>query len=112
MWVGANEDLLRDEVSGEPLRGNYGVIYTFDIQLTNPTAHPVAAALAIHANSGSAGATVLVNGTLIDVPSARPDAPRTVATVHLPATSSEHLRISTMSEGGASYPVLFTVGPP
>ncbi|HLW58444.1 MAG TPA: hypothetical protein VKV57_00805 [bacterium] len=112
MWVGANEDLLRDEVSGEPLHGNYGVIYTFDVQLTNPTAHPTTVALAIHANSGLAGATLLVNGALLDIPSVGPGPPRTVTTVHLPPTANGHLRISTMSEGGANYPVLFTVGPP
>ena len=112
MWVGADADLLHDQASGAPLQGNYGVIYTFEVQLTNPTPEPFTAALAMHANGGPAGATLLINGALIDVPAVQPDTPRTVTRVQVPATAGTRLHISTVSEGGANYPVLFTLGLP
>jgi len=112
MWIGADNDLLRDETSGVSLQGNYGVIYVFDVQLTNLDPTPATVALAMHASGGAAGATIQINGGLVDVPVVQPIAPRTVATLRIPASTNMDLRVSTLSEAGSSYPVLFTIGPP
>jgi hypothetical protein len=112
MVIGDQPDLLRDEASGAPLAGNYGVIYAFDVQLTNPTAATFRAVLAMHAVGGPAGGTFLVNGVPFDVPAVLPNAPRIVMTLPVPAGGGAHLHISTISEPGASYPLLITVGPP
>jgi len=112
MWVGADPDLLRDRATGALLQGNYGVIYSFEVHVSNPTPRTFTAALVLHANGGQAGATVLVNGVRLDVPRATPDAPYTLVKVPVPADGARDLRISTMSEAGSNYPVLLTLGPP
>jgi hypothetical protein len=111
LWVGAEGGLLRDETSGAPLSGNYGVIYTFDVHIVNPGPDPATVVLAMHANSGAAGATVRIDGRLVGVRAVQPNAPRELVTFRVPAGAT-NLRVSTMSEAGSNYPVLFTIGPP
>jgi len=112
LWLGADQDLLRDEMNGAPLQGNYGVVYSFDVRLTNPGPDPRVVALIVHANGGPAAAAIVVNGTLEDLAMVQPDAPQPAATLRIPAASSVDAHISTMSEAGSYYPLLMTVGPP
>ena len=53
MTLGAEADLLRG-AANVGLQGNYGVIYTFNVDVSNPTGAPFAASLVMHADGGQA----------------------------------------------------------
>lgn len=112
MVLGDPGDALRPAgESGTPLRGNYGVVYTFDVRLENATSHPAAPALVLHAEGGPVRGTFLVDGAPVEVPPVLPNRPRVLATVDLPPHTRRALRIVTMPESGSSYPALLTLGP-
>jgi hypothetical protein len=105
VWIGAEADLLREEQSGRPLQGNYGVLYTFTVQMSNPAPDPATVGLTMYADGGQAGGTVLVDDQVVTSPLVLPTAPRRLATVRLGGFEQRTLVLTTMPESGANYPV-------
>ncbi len=112
MALGADADLLDEATTGERLQGNYGVMYSFEVQLANPTPAPAAVALMMHAAGGQARGTFLVGGQIVDGPVVQASAPQVLATVRLAPGTRRRLRIATMPESGSNYPVRLTLGAP
>lgn len=108
MDIGADADLLREETTGELLQGNYGVIYSFEVQAQNPTPEPAPVALVMHAVGGQARGTFLVGDQLIDGPTVQPNAPQVLTSLRLAPGLRRTLRIATMPESGSNYPVRLT----
>ncbi len=110
--LGDDADLLREGQTGERLQGNYGVMYTYTVRASNPTADPAPVALVMHAVGGQARGTFLVGDRLIDGPTVQPNAPRVLTTLRLGPGAHRSLRIATMPESGSNYPVRLTLGLP
>jgi len=105
MTLGADGDLLREGATGARLAGNYGVVYTFTVQVTNPTSERASVTLVMHANGGQAQGTFFIGQQVVDGPVVEPGAPKSVTTIRLAPQTSRTVRISTMPESGSNYPV-------
>jgi hypothetical protein len=112
MTLGGDADLLHEGATGTGLQGNYGVIYTFNVEMNNPTSDPAVVALVMHADGGQARGSFLVDNQLINGPTVQPNAPKTITTIHLAPGVSRTIRIITMPESGSNYPVHLILGPP
>jgi hypothetical protein len=110
MSVGDNEDARSESRSGTLLSGNYGVVYSFAIDVDNPSPLSTILGLVMQAVSGEASGTFLVDDRMIDIPRVRSGERRLVTTVRLAPGERRTLMISTMPESGAYYPVRFTFG--
>ncbi|HXX38282.1 MAG TPA: hypothetical protein VEP50_09055 [bacterium] len=111
LTFGGPDDLLHAQEAGTTLLGNYGVIYSFAVAMANPTAGPMRAVLVMHADSGQAQGTFLVDGHVVEGPIVQPNAPRVITTFDLPPLSRRVVELSTMPESGSCYPVWLTIGP-
>ena len=111
MTLGADGDLLHNNAN-VALQGNYGVVYTFNVDVSNPTDSPAVASLVMHADGGQAQGTFVVDGQLVEGPVVQPNAPQLVTAVHLAPGSTRTLQIITMPESGSNYPVRLLLGPP
>lgn len=112
MMLGASGDVLQESETRESLQGNYGVVYSFDVQVANPTPDAATVALVMHADGGQARGTFIVNDQLIDGPTVQPNAPRALVTLRMGAGTRRTLHVVTMPESGSNYPVRLTLGPP
>jgi len=110
MTLAADADLLRG-ASNVALQGNYGVVYTFNVDVSNPTDAPVVASLVMHADGGQARGAFVVDGQPVDGPLVEANAPQLVTTVRLPPGLTRTLQIVTMPESGSNYPVRLLLGP-
>jgi len=110
MTLGASADLLH-AASNVALQGNYGVVYTFNVEVSNPTDAPVLASLVMHADGGQARGTFIVDGQVVDGPVVEANAPQLVTTVRLAPGLTRTLQIITMPESGSNYPVRLLLGP-
>ncbi|HLW59366.1 MAG TPA: hypothetical protein VKV57_05505 [bacterium] len=110
MMVGDDLDALHESQTGAALNGNYGVVYTFPVELDNPRPLPALLGLVMHADGGQAGATILADDRVFDIPQVRSGDRRLVMTIHLAPGEHRRLVISTMPESGANYPIRLTLG--
>ena len=110
MSVGEREDALAESTSGRTLSGNYGVVYSFSIDVDNPSPLSTILGLVMHAVGGEASGTFLVDDRVLDIPRVRSGERRLVTTVRLAPGERRTVVISTMPESGAYYPVRFTFG--
>ena len=112
MTLADDADLLHAGQGGEPLEGNYGVIYDFHIDAANPTASPATLDLVMHAPGGQARGTFVIGDRVVESPLIHPNAPQVVATLVLRPQATRTIRILTMPESGSNYPVRLSLGAP
>ena len=110
MAVGDSGDAIHERQTGIGLDGNYGVVYTFPIEVRNPRTLPSILGVVIHALRGEASGTVLVDGRIFDIPRLWHGERRLLTTVHLAPGEQRTLVVSTMPESGGYYPVDLTLG--
>lgn len=110
MTVGDDRDALRETHSGVGLNGNYGVVYTFPVEVSNPSTLPAILGLVMQAPGGQASGTVLVDDRIVDIRRVGPGERRLVTTIHLAPGEHRMVLISTMPESGGYYPVRFILG--
>jgi hypothetical protein len=101
---------LRDIRTGEPLTGDYGVVYRLTITATNPLPREVSAELMATAANGPARGAFLIDGRLVEV-SFRPNDQRVLATLTIPAGQAVQVQVVTMPAAGSNYPVRLTLRP-
>ena len=112
MVLAADADLLKEGQTGELLQGNYGVIYSFNVDVANPTPQPAAATLVMHADGGPARGTFVIRDRIAESPLVQPNAPQVVATFRLGPQTRRLIRVVTLPESGSNYPVRLTLGAP
>lgn len=110
MTLGDEADLLVGGQPEAPLGGNYGVVYEWDVTLSNPTAAAADVVFSMHAMGGQARSTVLFGDHLIESPLVQPNAPQVIATLRLGPQTYRTLRLVTIPESGSNYPVRFLLG--
>ena len=112
MVLAANADLLHEGQTGALLQGNYGVVYQFTVDVSNPTESPAAAQLVLHADGGQARGTFVIGDQIVESRLVQPNAPQPVATFPLRPQTRRTIRILTIPESGSNYPVRLTLGAP
>lgn len=102
---------LVDVRTGEPLVGDYGVLYRVRLRLTNPTGREVATALMATAAGGLARGLFLVDGTPKDVGLMRAGEQRAVAVFTVAPGGTRDVVLITMPVAGSFYPVRLVLRP-
>lgn len=101
---------LRDIRTGEPLNGDYGVVYRLTITATNPLPREVSADIVATAANGPARGAFLIDGRLVEV-SFRPNDERVLWTLTVPPGQTVQIQVVTMPAAGSNYPVRLTLRP-
>jgi hypothetical protein len=84
--------------------GDYGVVHTIDVTMTNPGSAPFAAYLFFKPLAGPARGSFLLDGNLLDIGCVRMPTPYQIASFELAAGQAYHTVIRTMTDGGSFYP--------
>jgi hypothetical protein len=85
--------------------GDYGVLHTIDVTMSNPGSAPSTAYLYLKPLAGPARGSFLIGGSLFDVGCVRMPAPYEVTSFDLAAGASSRVVVQTMTDGGSFYPV-------
>ncbi|HWD37673.1 MAG TPA: hypothetical protein VG944_02410 [Fimbriimonas sp.] len=93
------------------LDGNFGVLYTIDGSITNPTSTPADVELVFEASAGYSGGLFVINGNTIKTKVLAPKGKLRLATFHLAAGAVQSLKITTIPLSGSSYPATLTIRP-
>ncbi len=102
---------LTDVRTGEPLVGDYGVLYRVRLRLTNPTGREVTTALTATAAGGLARGLFLVDGTPADVGLMRAGEQRAVTAFTVAPGGTRDVVLVTMPVAGSFYPVRLALRP-
>ncbi|MFY9719850.1 MAG: hypothetical protein WAK16_09405 [Candidatus Cybelea sp.] len=85
--------------------GDYGVVHTLDLTLTNPSATPASAYLFLQPLAGPVRGSFLIGGSLVDVGCVRVPSRYQVTAFDLAPGQTQRTTIQTMTDGGSFYPV-------
>ena len=102
---------LRDVRTGEPLVGDYGVLYRLRMRLQNPTDREITTDMVALAAGGPARGLFLIDGVLADVGYLRANEERAVTSFTVAPGSVRDVTIVTMPVAGSFYPVRLTARP-
>lgn len=102
---------LVDVRTGEPLVGDYGVLYRLRLRLTNPTGSEVATTLTATAAGGLARGLFLIDGTPADVGLMRAGEQRAVTVFTVAPGGTRDIVLVTMPVAGSFYPVRLALRP-
>jgi hypothetical protein len=91
------------------LDGNFGVIYTIDAQLRNPTKTAARVEIVFQSSTGYSGGMFLVDGKLVRSPMQQPKDGFPIWRETLQAGASTSCRIITVPLSGSCYPATITV---
>lgn len=103
-----DEPFIVDNKTGRQLRGNYGLIYKYNLQLTNHSENDKIIELYIVPNGGVARASFLVDGQVKDSELAIPSRKSSIvkfAEITVPAKYIKQTVLTTMPQPGSNYPV-------
>lgn len=95
----------------QKLLGNFGVHYTIEGVLSNPTASTESIIIEFEASAGYSGAFFLVNNQFVDAKMMQSKQKVTLMTAKLAPGEQIPVRIQTMPLSGAHYPATITVRP-
>jgi hypothetical protein len=84
--------------------GDYGVVHTIDLTLTNPGTTPTAAYLFFKPLAGPARGSFLIDGSLVDVGCVRLPVPYQITAFDLSPGQTYRTEVRTMTDGGSFYP--------
>ena len=107
-FIRIGERAITDD-SGRRLDGNYGVIYSLDIEIVNPQERPVNVELAFEPSAGIAAAVFSISGHLRAVPSALPPHEHNMWQLRLEPGARRTIRVETMPLAGSNYPATLLV---
>jgi hypothetical protein len=102
---------IASENSHNKLDGNFGVLYTIHLNLTNPTAIGADVAVVFQSNAGYTGGLFILDGKLIRTHLLQPKEQAEIDRVHLEPGESKPVTILTCPLSGGSYPVTIAVMP-
>ena len=93
------------------LYGNYGVTYTINAKLDNPTDLPQKIEIAYEATAGPVSGIFYVDGKQELIRLLSPPAERSISTVTIPARQTRIVSIRTMPLSGSAYPSTLIIRP-
>jgi hypothetical protein len=91
------------------LDGNFGVVYTIDAEIKNPTPTPVPVEIVFQASTGYCGGMFVVDGKFVRSPIQQPAGGYRIWKETLQPGASASCRIVTVPFAGSCYPVTLTV---
>jgi len=100
---------LANLVQGEVLGGDYGVKQSADLTLLNPTNDDARVGIWFEPRGGRATGTFLIDGDVLQLHAVDPFKPVLLRSWIVRARGYRRVRLTTMPEGGSSYPVLLLV---
>lgn len=95
----------------DKLSGNFGVTYTINAVVENPTAAASQVELVFEASAGYSGALFYVNGQFVRTPLLQPKTEAQIAKFTVEPGASKSLSIITVPLSGSSYPATLTIRP-
>lgn len=107
-----DEPFIVDYQTGRKLRGNYGLLYRYKLELTNNTDNDKIIEFYFKPNGGVARGTFLINGVLRETELAGVSTNREEKLFYVYKVSSgkqETLELLTMPEAGSNYPATIIV---
>ncbi|HET6275899.1 MAG TPA: hypothetical protein VFE16_08235 [Candidatus Cybelea sp.] len=84
--------------------GDYGVVHSIDLTMSNPGTEPSTAYLFLKPLAGPARGGFLIDGTLVELGCVRLPSPYQVASFALAPGQTSRVLIQTMTDGGSFYP--------
>ncbi len=102
---------LPNQLKGEALGGDYGVLQAFVVTVQNPTNSPQPVALYENPRGGWATGTYLIDGVVVQSHRVPPFSRYKIRQYVVPARGFVRTTIVTMPEGGSSYPLRLTFAP-
>lgn len=95
--------------SGKTLDGNYGVLYTVNLRLDNPTTIRRTVSVLFEARAGEARAAMIVDGAVRETSRVIPPEEERIASISLAPHQVRTLTVVTIPAGGGSYPAALVV---
>ncbi|HEY1977060.1 MAG TPA: pilus assembly protein N-terminal domain-containing protein [Candidatus Baltobacteraceae bacterium] len=102
---------LPNDLQGEALAGDYGVLQSFVVTVQNPTTSPQAIAIYENPRGGRATGTYLIDGVLVQSHQVPPFSRYKVRQYVVPARGFVRITIVTTPEAGSSYPLRLVLAP-
>ena len=102
---------LQNELQGEALAGDYGVLQSFVIKVENPNARPVPIAIYENPRGGRATGSYLIDGVLIQSHQVPAFSRYKVRQYVVPARGFVRVTIETIPDSGSSYPLRLIFAP-
>ncbi|HEY1655803.1 MAG TPA: hypothetical protein VGF86_11870 [Candidatus Tumulicola sp.] len=84
--------------------GDYGVLHSVDLTLSNPGPTPAPAYLYFRPIGGIARASFLIDGSLVELGCVRQSVPYQISAFGLAPGQTSHASLSTMTDGGSFFP--------
>ncbi|MER3554580.1 MAG: hypothetical protein C4331_09590 [Meiothermus sp.] len=91
--------------NGKKIRGSWGQIYTYTLNLTNPTNQARTVALQLSADGGVARGVVWLEGQEVELPLLRPGESFVFGRYTLPPGGQRTVTLSTLPASGSNYPL-------
>lgn len=85
--------------------GDYGVLHTIDVNLSNPTPQPATAYLYVRPIAGIDRASFLVDGALVEIGCVRQPVPYQISAFSLAPGQNTRAVVQTMTDGGSFFPI-------
>lgn len=102
---------LPNNLRGQALRGDYGVLQSFVVNVENPQASPQAVAVYENPRGGRSTGTYLIDGVLVQSHQVPPYSRYKVRQYVIPAHGFVRITIVTMPEAGSSLPLRLIFAP-
>jgi hypothetical protein len=85
--------------------GDYGILHTIDLTLTNPGAIAATAFVFLQPLAGPVRGSFLIDGNAVEIGCVRVPSRYQVTALNLPPGQTSHVVLQTMTDGGSFYPV-------
>jgi hypothetical protein len=108
IYVGG-EPYSKDVNNGEPNYGNYGAIYDINLTIENKLHEDREAWIYYVPGGGISRGIFDIDGKMFETPLASPAQKVLLKKLTVPSGSSEKVRLQTMPQGGAFYPIKIVV---
>ena len=102
---------LPNNLKGEALAGDYGVLQSFIVTMQNPMSTPQSIAIYEDPRGGRATGTYLIDGVLVQSHQVPPYSRYKIRQYVVPARGFVRVTIVTMPEAGSSYPLKLEFAP-
>jgi hypothetical protein len=102
---------LPNDLQGEALAGDYGVLQSFVVTVQNPLSTPETIAIYENPRGGRATETYLIDGVMVQSHQVPPFSRYKVRQYLIPARGFVRVNIVTMPEAGSSYPLRLVFAP-